>query len=78
MKNRIIEHYDKLYEVIKDIGKDNFMDSNGDVDMKYPQQYMKENDCDRTLQTEYSFLFCREIEDAEVIEDEWMKSNTPG
>lgn len=78
MRNRIIEHDGILYEVIKDISKDNFEDSKGNVNMKYPQQYMKENDCNKTLQTENSFLFCREIEDAQVIEDEWMQSNTPG
>lgn len=63
--SQIINHNDILYIVVRKISKDNLKS----YDMKFIKGLQDYFMCDHTLQTNTHYMFCRTINDVEIIEE---------
>lgn len=63
--SKFIEHNNVLYQIIRVVSKDSLKDINL-KDLKLIQDLYH---CDHTLQTNTEYMFCRTIEDAEILDN---------
>jgi hypothetical protein len=63
MNIRYIEYGTKMYKVVREIKKHNF------PELKYAKEFRDIIGADKVLQTNTSYLFCENIDDALIIEN---------
>jgi|TARA_B110001469_G_C9321824_1_gene172547 hypothetical protein len=67
MNRELITKDNVMYEVVKTINAHMFANKDGSINQQVLGMYVHDNDCDRVLQRENTFLIVRQIEEAQII-----------
>jgi hypothetical protein len=68
---KTLYHYgDKLYEILREIPVHNFYRKDGTMLSEYFNAWKGHLGADHVLKTQTHFVFCRNVEDAEIISEE--------
>jgi hypothetical protein len=68
---KTLYHYgDKLYEILREIPVHNFYRKDGTMLSEYFNAWKGHLGADHVLKTQTHFVFCKNVEDAEIISEE--------
>ena len=67
MNRELITKDDVMYEVVKTINAHMFANKDGSINQQVLGMYVHDNDCDRVLQRENTFLIVKQIKEAQII-----------
>tara|TARA_R110001606_G_scaffold5851_1_gene26737 strand:- start:969 stop:1172 length:204 start_codon:yes stop_codon:yes gene_type:complete len=67
MNRELITKDNVMYEVVKTINAHMFANKDGSINQQVLGMYVHDNDCDRVLQRENTFLIVKQIEEAQII-----------
>ena len=67
MNRELIAKDNVMYEVVKTINAHMFANKDGSINQQVLGMYVHDNDCDRVLQRENTFLIVKQIEEAQII-----------
>ena len=67
MNRELITKDNVMYEVVKTINAHMFANKDGSINQQVLGMYVHDNDCDRVLQRENTFLIVKQIKEAQII-----------
>ena len=67
MNRELITKDDKMYEVIKTVNAHMFANKDNSINQQILGMYVHDNNCDRVLQRENTFLICKQVEEAQIL-----------
>jgi len=67
MNRELITKDDIMYEIIKTVNAHMFANKDGSINQHILGMYVHDNNCDRVLQRENTFLICKQIEEGVII-----------
>jgi|TARA_R110000851_G_scaffold106063_2_gene224921 hypothetical protein len=67
MNRELITKDDIMYEVIKTVNAHMFANKDNSINQQILGMYVHDNNCDRVLQRENTFLICKQVEEAQIL-----------
>ena len=67
MNRELIAKDNVMYEVVKTINAHMFTNKDGSINQQVLGMYVHDNDCDRVLQRENTFLIVKQIEEGVIV-----------
>ena len=67
MNKELITKGDIMYEIVSEVPAHMFLNKDKSINQQVLGMYVHDNDCDRVLQRENTFLICKQIEEGVIV-----------